>query len=246
MTDFSFLLAVLFSRNDDHQFDNTSYLELALSNSLSNVSHNVNTVICASLLDELVSTIESNIENENNIIVSSIEDLSCAGSETIAIKKPTGNLCDINDNYELDDSMCDSAFVECLSQDSTYLDYDLKCFRPQVLLLLSTLCDEIALKTPVILELKRQLKHIKSQFISLQNRHFEQGIQVISTFVHLKNELESKLEPSEMKQTLLNKLDSEMSILLGSDSDSNVSPDECDLTWPLGITLKQSFINVVQ
>lgn len=178
-----------------------------LDRTLADANETISTAVCANVLEEIISSVEAKIENENNI--------DClSASEGIDLQST-----DINDNYEYDDSACDRSFIECISSpESTYDLEDLKSFRPQLFSLLSILCNELSFKTPVIHTLKRQLSHIRREHLSLHNRYFELAIQVLSTFVHLKDELEMRLESSQMKQKLIEKLDYEMSHVLAIDS----------------------------
>lgn len=177
-----------------------------LDRTLTEANQTINTIVCANVLEEVISSVEAKIENENNT------DDKC---EAIDLQSTT----DINDNYD-DDSACDKSFIECISSHESSYDFenDLKSFRPQLFSLLSILCNELAFKTPVIHTLKRQLSQIRKEHLSLHNRHFQLAIQVLSTFVHLKDELEIKLESSQMKQTLIEKLDYEMSHVLAIDT----------------------------
>ena len=197
--------------------NNLSYLEIVLHNKLAELNNNVDYVICANILEEMVCTIEKNIEFENNQGL--LENSSTINLSSITVHKENNIVCDINDNYELLDlelDELDKYFIESLKQQSSlYPDYDLKCFRSQILSLLSNVCNELALKTPVIHQLKKQLYHIKHEHLSLNNQYFQMGLQILSTMISLKKELEMN---QVCNQKLLDKIDLEMSQVLYSDS----------------------------
>lgn len=186
--------------------ENKDYLEVVLDRTLSEASETISTAVCANVLDEIISLVETKIESENN-------------PDCLLTSKPIDLQSDINDNYEHDDPSSDRSFIECISpRESFYDERDLNSYQPQLLSLLSILCSELAFKTPVIHTMKRQLSHIKKEHLSLHNRHFQLATQILSTFVHLKEELEVKIESSQMKQRLIEELDSAMNHVLAIDS----------------------------
>lgn len=194
-----------------------SYLELTLNNTLTELNESASMAVCANVLEEVITGVEVELENENNVC-NQTADLQTNGQpiDLIMKKCEKGKMYDINDNYEFDDSTVrDCSFVESLSNDSSpYLEYDLKSFQPKTLSLLSILCNELAFKTPALFDIQRQLSHIKMTHLSLHNRHFQMVIHILSTIVHLKDEIESKLDSGQIRQKLLEKLDAEMQNVL--------------------------------
>ena len=195
---------------------------MVLTRKLRKISDDANTVVCATILDQLIDTVEASMEKENN---------PSEGAINTDNYQTCRKMCDINDNYEdnnydekLEDEegSNDSALDEWSNDYSNWLvsesnnDTLITSGQSRAMAsIFSIVCEELAEKTSVIFDLKRQLSQLRKEHLTLQHRYF----QISRAVSDLRFELESYppedapiFESSSQKQSLLNMINLSMDV----------------------------------
>lgn len=171
------------------------------------MSRNINTIVCADVLEDIITITEKTIEDENNFTNSDKVYFDC-------------NSTDINDNYEIE---------ECSRFDSELIcstTIELKSL-PKILFTISSVYDDLEKKISVIYELKRELLSIREKHSKLQNSFIQMGLQTLNNFRMLEDEIKSGvnglIEPTNMashkwEQTILNHIENGINQVLQNKS----------------------------
>lgn len=182
-------------------------IESFLHTKFNELSRNINTIVCADVLEDIITITEKTIEDENNFTNSDKVYFDC-------------NSTDINDNYEIE---------ECSRFDSELIcstTIELKSL-PKILFTISSVYDDLEKKISVIYELKRELLSIREKHSKLQNSFIQMGLQTLNNFRMLEDEIKSGvnglIEPTNMashkwEQTILNHIENGINQVLQNKS----------------------------
>lgn len=175
-------------------------------------------MVCASILDELITSIEVN--NDDLQTNCSVENFNSNQFKHF-------NECfDINDNYDNENAQCNCNTLQISFKQSDFQTEN-NFFNPHALNLLSTLINELELKNSVIFDMRRHLVAIKEENFSLQTKYAQQGLQILSWFVNFKSLFDDSKEFLKMKSKLLREIDKEMNEILNCNE--YISPRYSDI-----------------
>lgn len=176
--------------------DDCGYLELVLRNKLHEQQLNSEVMVCATVLDELINSIEVNNEAECPAIKAS----------------PPRKAIDINDNYEND-------IPASLCNPKPYVKSD------SSLDLHSTLLSELQRKNSVIFDMRRELSAVKLDNRQIVDKYSQQTVQMLRLFSKLKAlfDCTEQSEFTRLKSKLLREIDKEIDTILACNEYISVS-----------------------